>query len=76
MVTLHTNKTLTKTASALIVNLTQCGVIGEKKPHLRNCLYLLGLWADLWEVVLIINWCGRVKPTVGSRVSQAGGPGP
>lgn len=38
-------------------------IIRKEKPQLRNYLDLIGLWACLRGLILIINWCRGAQPT-------------
>lgn len=35
----------------------------------------IGWWTRLWRTVVIINWCRKAWPTMGSTIPWAGGPG-
>lgn len=59
---------------ALVVNLMQPRVIWEEKFQLRNCLDQFDLWLCLWRIALLINWCKRARPTVGSTTPEASDP--
>lgn len=47
----------------------------ERTLSLKDCLDQTGLWVCLWRIILIINWCGKVYPTMGSTILWAGDPG-
>lgn len=48
--------------------------LGRGKFWLRKCPHQTGLWASLWCIFIIGNWCERAQPTV-SGVTLAGDPG-
>lgn len=58
---------------ASAVNLTQSSHLG--RGNLKNCLDQIGLWACLWCILLITNWCKQAQPTVGSATLQQVGLG-
>ena len=37
---------------------------GKRGLQSRNCLHLIGLWAHLWGIFLIDDWCRRAQLTV------------
>jgi len=45
---------------------TNLGVHGKKALSLRNCPPCVSLWACLWGIFLIANWCRRSWPPVSS----------
>lgn len=40
---------------------------------LRSYLDQTGFWVCLWKVVLIVDSCGKIQPTVGTTISEAEG---
>lgn len=42
----------------------------RRETPLRNCLDKIDLWACLWWMVLIVNWCWRAQPAVGTTIPQ------
>lgn len=44
---------------------------GRREPQLRKCLIrLVSLWACQLIIFLIVDWCARIQPRVGSATSR------
>lgn len=48
----------------LVVNLAQL----RRGTSTEDCLHQTNLWAALWVIFSIVNWCKRAKPTEGSTI--------
>jgi hypothetical protein len=44
----------------------QIVTLEKREPQLTDCFHLIGLWACLWGILLVTNWCRRVQSTVCS----------
>lgn len=45
--------------------LTQLVSFWKREPQIRKCPHPTSLWASLWCVVMIGDWCRKVQLTTG-----------
>ena len=42
---------------------TKLGLSVKRETLLTKCSHQVGLWASMWGIFLIFDWCGKAQPT-------------
>ena len=52
----------------VFTSLAQAWIIWAEGSSREKCPNQIGLWASLWDIVLISDWWGRAQPFVGGAI--------